>query len=591
MPNLVRFGAYEVDLAAGQLSKRGVKINLRGQSFQVLASLLEHPGEVVTREELRQRLWHGDVFVDFDNNLNTAIARLRQALCDSPDRPRFIETLPKRGYRFIGNVFPLSSSSAVPRPVRRPRLVVLPFVNLSGDPAQEYFSDAMTDEIITALAGLTLERLAVIARTTAMHYKGSRKDIAQIGRELNADCVVEGAVERANDHVTLNLQLIQAADQTHLFAQKYDAPMRDIFSLHHTVARALASHVPLIADAMRAGVVLPEHARRKPTEDLAAYNEYIKGRYHIYRLTAEGTMEAKRHFEAALARDPAFALACNALSELYWYLGLVGFAPSRETDPVGRSYALRALEIDSTSADAHALLSFYPQKRDCPEAIDWYNWEQILKDVARARQLDPTSRLVRLRYAMVQAELGFPDEAVAELERALESDPLDFDVNAWLVIMLYLAGHSDQALQRAMRVLDLEPEHFVTYDVLGQVYLAMQRFDESAAAFRKGVELSGELPLMLGWLGLSSGLSGHTSEARAALERLHLLAGQRYVAPTPFAWTYVGLGNTDEAFKWMERAVDAPDRMMEAIKTYPFLDPLRTDPRFAALLRKMNLEP
>ena len=589
MANIVRFGCFEVDLPSGQLHKHGVRIHLRDKSFQVLASLLEHPGAVVTRVELQRRLWHDDVFVDFDNNLNTAVARLREALCDSADRPRFIETLPKRGYRFLA---PVSLPSAVAQQVSasRPRLVVLPFLNLSGDSAQEYFSDAMTDEIITALAAIAPEQLAVIARTTAMHYKGSHKDVARIGRELGVDYVVEGAVLPNGDQVGINVQLIQVSDQTHLVAKKYDAQMRDIFSLHSSVALAIARHVPAIADAMRDGVVLPEHVRRKPTDDLAAYNEYIKGRYHIYRLTAEGTMEARRHFEAALARDPAFALACNALSELYWYLGICGFAPSRETDLVGRSYALRAMEIDSTSAETHVLLSFYPTKRNCPDEIDYYDWTKIQRHVAQARELDPTSRLVRLRYAMVQAELGHIEEAVAELERALESDPLSLDVNAWLVIMLYLARHSDRALQRALRVLELEPEHFIPYEVLGQVYLAMQRFEESAAAFRKAVELSRELPVTLGWLGLSLGLGGHTPEAQAVLDRLRALASQRYVLPTSFAWTHLGLGDIDEAFSWMERAVDAPDRMMEAIKTYPFLDPLRSDPRFAALLRKMNLE-
>ena len=280
MSSVVRFGSYEVDLSAGQLSKRGVKISLRDQSFQVLASLLEHPGEVVTREELQRRLWRDGVFVNFENNLNTAVGRLREALCDSSDHPCFIETLPRRGYRFVARV---SEAPALPRPIpaSRARLVVIPFVNLSGDPAQDYFSDAMTDEIITSLASLALGQLAVIARTTAMRYKGGHKDVARIGRELGVDYVVEGGVRRTEERVAINVQLIQTSDQTHLFAKKYDAPMSDIFSLHNSVAQAIARHVPAIADAMRDGVILHEHIRRKPTEDLAAYNEYIKGRYNI----------------------------------------------------------------------------------------------------------------------------------------------------------------------------------------------------------------------------------------------------------------------------------------------------------------------
>jgi TolB-like protein/Flp pilus assembly protein TadD len=468
--------------------------------------------------------------------------------------------------------------------------VVLPFLNLGGDPAQEYFSDAMTDEIITALAAIAPEELAVIARTTAMRYKDSRKDVARIGRELGVDYVVEAGVRRSEDRLSINVQLIRAADQTHLFAHRYDAQMSDIFSLHREIAQAITLHVPAIAGALREGVTLRTDVRRKPTEDLAAYNEYIKGRWEMWKMTAEGTAEARRHFEAALAHDPEFALACNALAELYWYLGLLGYALSRETDLLGRSYALRALEVDSTSAETHAVLSFYPSKRDHPEEIDYYDWSQIQREVARARELDSTLRLVRLRYAMVQAILGHVDEATAELERALESDPLSFDVRCWLIMMLFLGRHLDRALAEAFRIRDLEPEHYLPYYQLGYVYLGMKRFDESAAAFRKAVEGSCELPLMLGLLGLAEGWRGNNTKAQAVLGRLRALANQRYVSPMCFVWAHLGLGAIDEAFRALERAVDAPDRMIEPIKTYPFLDPLRADPRFASLLRKMNLE-
>src|SRR5690348_3467327 len=237
MADVIRFDCYEADLSSGQLHRNGVKINLRDQSFQILVSLLERPGQVVTREELRRRLWRDEVFVNFENNLNTAIARLREALGDSADHPRFVETLPKYGYRFLAKV----GVGAAPRPSppRRARLVILPFVNLTGDSAQEYFSDAMTDEIITALASVAPEHLAVIARTTAMHYKGSHLDVARIGRELDIDYVVEGGVRRAEDYIAINVQLIDAHDQTHHFAKKYKGEMRDVFTLQDCIARAI----------------------------------------------------------------------------------------------------------------------------------------------------------------------------------------------------------------------------------------------------------------------------------------------------------------------------------------------------------------
>ena len=583
MSSIVRFGSYEVDLGASQLRKRGVRINLRDQSFQVLAALLEHAGEVVTREELQRRLWHGDVFVDFENNLNTAVARLRGALCDSSDHPRFIETLPRRGYRFVARV---SEAPALPQPIpaSRARLVVLPFVNLSGDSVHDYFSDAMTDEIITALASLAPEQLAVIARTTAMHYKGSHNDVARIGRELDVDYAVEAGVRRTEDQVAINVQLIQTSDQAHLFAKRYEAALRDIFHLQSSIAQGIAAHIPSIADKARG-----EQVTRKPTEDLAAYNEYIKGRYEMWKWTPEGVAKAKQHFEAALARDPKFALACDGLANLYWYLGFWGFAPPDETEPIRRFYSLRAFDLDSTLAETHALIAFHPEKCHYIDAYA-YNWTEAEKLMAHARNLYPNSPFLRVGYASVLLVLGRTEKAAAELECALELDPLSLEVRFWLGEVLFFGRQYERALEQARQLVELEPEHQVAYMVLGHVYLGMQRFEESVAALRHAVEISGEFPLMLGWLGLALGLGGHTAEARMVLERLRAIGSQRFALPTSFAWVHLGLGEVDEAFAWMERAVDRNDGWIPALKSYPFLDPYRADPRFHALLRKMNLE-
>jgi TolB-like protein/Tfp pilus assembly protein PilF len=589
MAAIARFGAFEVDLASGELRKHGLKIPLRDKSFQVLAALLERPGEVVTREELRQRLWTEDVFVDFDNNLNTAIARLREALCDSADHPRFIETLPKRGYRLLVAVSAPPPAAAPTRSVRA-KLLVLPFLNLSGDPAQEYFSDAMTDEIITELARLAPQQLGVIARTTAMHYKRSRKDVLRISQELGVDYIVEGGVRRAGDRLGVSVQIIQAANQLHLFAERYDAEMGDIFRLQGAIARDVARNIPSLTRATDIGALRHAHLRTKPTEDLAAYNEYIKGRFEMWNLNAEGMAKAKNHFEAALERDPKFALACNALAEMYWYFGLAGYAPSRETDRIARTYVLRAREIDDSSADTHALLSIFPGKDGDPGEVDYYAWEQIDRELARARELNPASRLVRVRYATVLAIHGQLDEAVAELEQVLELDPLALDARMWLVVMLYLGRHYDRALQQALRLVELEPDHYLPYFQLGQVYTLLHRYDESVRAFQKALELFPQSAVIRGFLGMSLGLAGKKREARAVLNQLQAMALQGYVPASSFAWIHLGLGSFDEAFSWLDQAVDAPDRFMEPIKTWPFLDPLRGDPRFHALLRKMRLD-
>lgn len=594
MSGIVRFESYEVDLSAGQLRKRGIKINLRDQSFQVLAALLEHAGKVVTREELQRRLWHGDVFVDFDNNLNTAVARLRGALCDSSDHPRFIETLPRRGYRFMARV---SEAPALPQPIpaSRARLVVLPFVNLSGDPAQDYFSDAMTDEIITALASLAPEQLAVIARTTAMHYKGSHKDVAHIARELNVDYVVEGGVRRTEDQVAINVQLIQTGDQAHLFAKKYDPEMRDVFAVQSSIAHDIATHIdaPGVADEVHARLTWA-HSRRQPTENLAAYNEYIQGRYLAERLIPEEMAKAKQHFEDAIGRDPEFALAHMALADLYTWLGYKGYMRPRDAYAIGVTYALRAVQIDDTLAEAHAVLAEYHKQLD-------YDWPAAEREMARALELNRTSPFVRFCHALV---ILMPhnrvDEAVAELEGALESDPLAVGTRCWLGIMLLLAREYDRAIDEARVMLELEPNScwppFITGIAYRQKYFeesvrgnVRPDFAEKAiAGHRRAVELAAGADHLLAWLGFALGVCGRKAEARAVLEQFQ--RSEHYILPTNFAHVHLGLGEIDAAFEWFDHAVEERDQNMMPILSYAHFDPLRADPRFAALLRKMNLE-
>jgi TolB-like protein len=584
---MVRFAGYEVDLSAGQLHKHGVKISLREKSFQVLVSLLEHPGEVVTREDLRRQLWREDVFVDFDNNLNTAIARLREALCDSADHPRFIETLPKRGYRFLKSVseLPLTPEK---RTAKRARLIVLPFVNLSGDPAEEYFSEAMTDEIITEFARLAPAQLAVIARTTAMHYKGSQKDVARIGRELGVDYVVEGGVRRTGDQAGANVQLIQVSDQTHLFAKKYDAALDDIFNMQRRVALDIAGRIGVAPEPGNIGAgaaVSVGLTVRKPTENLTAYNEYIQARYLMGKTTKEGLASAKQHLETAIACDPEFALAYDALAEVYWYLGYFGFMRPREAFAVGIVHALRAIEIDNTRAETHALLGQFHKTVE-------YNWPEVHREMALALQLDPTSPLVRLRYAVSWLmPQGRMEEAAAEVEFALQSDPLSLFLRTWWTLMLLIGHQQERTLEAARQVLELDPAAYWAHLAIGSTYRDQGIFEKAIAAYRRAMEASGESPPTMGWLGLTLGLSGNASEARALLERLYREAAQRYVPPTSLAWIHLGLGEIDAAFEWLNRAVDECDQLLMAIKSFTFLNPIRGDLRFVALLRKMNLEP
>ncbi|MBZ5613731.1 MAG: winged helix-turn-helix domain-containing protein [Acidobacteriia bacterium] len=581
MPNIVRFDCYEVDLSAGQLYKHGIKISLRDKSFQVLVTLLEHPGEVVTRDDLRRQLWREEVFVDFDNNLNTAIARLREALNDSAEHPHYIETLPKRGYRFLENVSK-PPKAAEQRTGKRARMLVLPFVNMSGEPTQEYFSDAITDEIITTLASLAPEQLAVIARTTAMHYKGSHKDVARIGRELSVDYVVEGGVRRSDGQVGINVQLIQARDQTHLFAKKYNAELTDLFDVEGSIAQAIATHVDITPQSEKAPSGSVKPAARKPTKDLAAYDAYIRGRYHLYR-HPEGLPKARELFEEAITRDPNFALAYDGLAEVYWWMGFMGFAPPKEAFSAGVFPALRAIEIDNSLAEAHALLGVFRKELD-------YNWPEVQREMARALELNPASPLSRFRNAtsglMPQGRLT---EAVAELETVLEYDPMDLNVRSWIAVMHWFGRNYDRAVEQLRLVLEVDPNYPLGHLVLGQTRTMEHKFEEAIAALRKAVELYGGAPMVLGWLGLALAESGNVAEARTLFEHLRTVAAHAYVPASDFAWIHIGLGEIDQAFSWLERAIDERDPMIVPIKSYPFLDPLRNDPRFAALLHKMNL--
>lgn len=573
--NVVRFDGYEVDLASGELYRQGTRVPLRDKSFALLAVLLERPGELVTREELRRRLWKDDVFVDFDNNLNTVLGRLREALNDSAEHPRYIETLPKRGYRFKSAV----SGAVLPPP--RSRVVVLPFLNLTGNPAEEYFSDAMTDELITALARVAPAELAVIARTTAMHYKSGHSDAASIGSELGVGYVVEGSVRRSEDQITANVQLIQVSDQTHLFAGRYEGRERDIFTLPDRIALDLAGGMGVRPAPGRFSGGTPG---AESTRNLTAYNEYIQARYLLGRTTADALVKAKRHLETAVGLDPEFALAYDALAEMYWYLGYMGIMRPRDAFAAGIVQALRAIEMDNTRAETHALLAQFHKTVE-------YNWEEVYREMALARRLDPSSPLVRMRYAgswlMPQGRM---QEAIAEAEGALQLDPLSLLFRTWHALLLLIGNQHERALEAAQRVIELDASAYWAYLTIGSVYRDRRVFPMAIAAHRRALELSGGAPHMMGWLGLTLGLSGNTAEARSLLEPLRRKSAQAYLPATSFAWIYLGLGDRDSAFEWLDRAVDECDQMLMPIKSYTFLDPIRSDPRFARLLRRMNLE-
>ncbi len=581
MAGRLRFDSFEVDVAARRLLRHGARVRLRHQSFEILLAFLERPGEVVTREDLRLRLWSGDVFVNFEDSLNTAVARLREALGDSADQPRYIETLSRIGYRFLAGVSESHAPTASARPAKA-RLMVLPFVNSSGDPSQEYFSDAVTDEIITELSALAPGDLGVIARTTAMHYKATDKDVAKIARELSLDWVVEGSARRSEDQVFVTAQLIRTTDQTHVFGRRYEVKLPDMFRLEQSVALELGRIIGIVHEADPSAAY--RRTVRRPTEDLVAYNDYIQGRHHFERATsAQSWARARECFERATARDPRFALAHDALAELWWHTGFFAMMRPKDALMVGLPHAEKAVEIDGQLAEAHAMLAQFRKQLD-------FDWDKVQQEMNRALELNPFSPVVRMRRAVAGLmPFGRLDEAVADLEMATELDPIALFPRLWLAFMYSLDRRFDRALEEAHLLLELEPP-FAAQLVIGLVCREARRFSEALTALCKARDLSGGAPMILGWLGLALAESGNEAGARSLLDGLKATPPDVYVPPTSFAWIHLGLGEIEQAYTWMERAIEDRDPIIVPIKSYPFLDPLRNEVRFHGLLRKMNMD-
>jgi TolB-like protein len=577
LPAAYTFSDVIVDSRNFRVLKNGQPRPLEPRAFEVLIFLIENRGRVIQKEEIFEQIWKQSFVTD--SALTQEIKNIRKAIGDDASSPRFIETVRKHGYRFIGQLEQVPSvGEARERASAQSRLVVLPFVNLDLDSEREYLSDAFTEEFITELAALAPTNLLVIARTTSMHFKHTEKDVAQICSELCVDYLVEGSIRHEDDHITIVLQLIQASDQMHLLSRRYEIDTSRFFSMRTTMADEVARQIGIPPDANRAN----ERAKRKPTEDAVAYGLYLKARF--LDRTPENIARAKEYYEEAIARDSNFALAYDGLAELFWYLSFAGVGPPIELSAAGMFYATRALEIDSTLAETHALLAMYRKELD-------YNWTEVKREMDLALELDPESPLVRFRYALSWLmPQGCLEESAIEVERVLESDPLCTFYRSWLAVILWLNREYDRAIEQARMIVKFDPQAYTGYWMLGMICRERGSLADAIEAQRKAVELSGGLPLLLGWHGLALGQAGETAEARALLDQLHEIAKTTYVPPSSFALTYFGLGELDEAFVWLDRAVDVRDHMMIPIKSYPFFDSVHEDPRYLALLRKMNYD-
>ncbi len=603
VPN-VQLGDFTLDTESGELSRAGRKIRLPEQSFRILQVLLERAGEVVTRDELRQRLWAADTFVDFDAGLNNAVKKLRDALEDSSEHPRFIETIPRRGYRLIAPVeqrqvtrsrrkvllpVGLAAVAAIgavlylgqtrswltrigigtPPAVRS--IVVLPFQNLSGDPAHEYFVDGIGDALTTDLAQIST--LRVISRTSALHYRGTTKRLTEIARELDVEGAVEGSVSRAGNRVIVRAQLIQAAGDRHMWAQTFEREAQDMLALQGDIALAIARAIHL--------QIRPDEEQRLArwrAVDHDAYDAHLRGRFEWNRRTPEGMLKAIAFFEQAIAKDSKYAPAYSGLSDSYRFLDLQGLAAPAQAMPKAATAAKQALALDDSLGEAHASLAGVLYR------YEW-QWDAAEREFRRSLELEPNYAEGRRGYGVYLNVMRRFNEGVEQLRRARDLNPLSQAFNVEFVSALYRAGRNAEAAAEAARVRGMFPGVRRRLDLeVAYVYMQQGRWADAIAALEN--ETPGAPPNA--WLGYCYAKVGRASDARATLAGLHEAAKTRYVPLQTFAIVHLGLGERAEAFTWLEKGYEQRAFDLGAV-TIGLFDLLREDPDFRDLLRRMGL--
>ena len=617
---IIRFGEFELALKSAELRRNGSVIRLQPQPFKVLAFLASHAGQTVTRRELQEAVWEEGTFVDFEHGLNFCIKQIRSALGDDAQSPRLVETLPRRGYRFIADVEKLNGSTVtepvqvepeVEKPVidarsrgiksstRRSALIgaiaaalviagyfgwrslnkvavpitkvmvaVLPFENLSGDADQDYFSDGMTEEMIARLGRLHPQSLGVIARTSAMTYKGVNKDIARIGRELGVDFVLEGSVRREHDRVRITAQLIQVSDQTHLWSESYDRSTGDALKVQSEVAdqiaQALAIRLLTGTENDSSHTVAPE-----------AVDAYLRGRYLWNKGDRESVRRSVEHFQQAIAKDPKYAAAFAGLADSYRLLGMFYVMLPAEAYPKAMEAALRAIELDPESANA------YVSRGTIKFRYEW-NWEEAERDFLRAIEINPSLGMAHHDYAWFLVAMERFDEGIDHIKLAQRLDPLSPLANSDVGWVYLMARRYDEAIEQIKRTLELEPTFGSALACLERAYTLKGQPREALEALLKEMREEG-----------ATLREGDPTQTMTLLYRKRLekmLAAMKAGLSSPYsaAMSCMAAGEHEQALEFLERAYNQRDPMLVAAKTDPTFDGLRTDARFAALLKRIG---
>jgi TolB-like protein/Tfp pilus assembly protein PilF len=576
-PRIVSFGQFEFDLESGELRKNGRRIRLDGQPARILVKLLERPGELVTREALRHELWSDDTYVNFEQSLNAAIKRLRQALLDSPRNPRFVETLARRGYRFVAAV---KFVGAVPNPNAGSQTVhamaVLPFENSSGDPETEYLGDGITESIINSLSRLPAVR--VMARSTVFQYKMKGIDPRAVGRKLNVQAVLMGRVMQRSDALVIAVELVDVQNGWRLWGEQYNRRLSDIFAVEEDISREISGKLQL-----RLTGAEQSRLSKRYTENAEAYQDYLKGRYYLNLVSRDGLRRAIECFEEAIRKDPRYALAYTGLADSYGVLGFFGMSAPSEVMPKARQAAVQAIAIDDGLAEAHnSLAGIY-------KVYDW-DWAASEREYRRALELDPNQAGTRRTYASYLAAMGRADEAMREMERARELDPLSLWISMEVGWNLYMAHDYARAAEQARRTLDMAPEFTPARHVLAMALEQSGFFAEAEEAYR--TTAAGERnPASMAGLGYLLARMDRREEARCVLAELDEIAGLGYLSGYWRAMLYTGLGCADEALDHLESACAQHDLWLVWLKMEPRFDVLRSEPRFEEIMQRLGFSP
>lgn len=619
-----RIGPFEANFDLGELRKHGTRLKIHEQPLKILALLVARPGELVTREEIRQNLWPSGTFVDFDNGLNSAINRLRTVLGDSAEAPRFIETVPRRGYRLVAPaqdiqatasllvaggprpavesrvgwlsgrrllwtalifttavvaliVFALlrvernsGSIHAVHAPVGPIRIAVLPFTNLTGDPQQEYLADGMTEEMIAVIGGLSPGRLDVIARTSAMHYKNTVETIPQIGRELNVDYLLESSMQSTSGGERITARLIRASDASQVWAGEFDVKADARASSQQQAAAAIADSIKLTLSP-----ATDARSSSMRTADPEAYRYYLLGRYYWNKRDRDGLERARTYFEQAIDHDPSYARAYAGLADDYLVLG-GGFMPAEQSYAKAKAMARRAMELDDHLPDPYASLAY-------EEFIQEWDWQQAEAHFRRSLALDPNYATAHEWYAIFLAAMRRNDEAVKEIDRALELDPLSLAVNYNAASIYLQAGRNGEAFELARKSLDIDPNSTTAHLTLAAVYERTGRYSEAIAEFQTANRGAGEHHRDSLMAAHSYILAGNRTKALAILQDWLPTADRPLGSAYGVAFVYTALGDKDQAFRWLRKAVAQRSCTASEINTDWRLDALRADAQFAQI--------